>query len=135
MRISQKGLYAMQALTALARRYPGDAMKIHDIAQEEGLPEKFLEAILRDLKYARLVTSTRGARGGYQLRRAPDQIFLGEVLRRIDGPLSPFEDAESLKQRIKKDPQHSALFRVILEVRDATAQILDSTSLAELCRP
>jgi Rrf2 family protein len=135
MRISQKGLYAMQALMALTRRYPGDAMKIHDIAQEEGLPEKFLEAILRDLKTARVVTSTRGAKGGYQLRRPPDQIFLSEVLRRIDGPLSPFEDAESVRQRIKRDPQHRALFRVILEVRDATAKILDSTSLADLCRP
>jgi Rrf2 family protein len=135
MRISQKGLYAMQALMALTRRYPGDAMKIHDIAQEEGLPEKFLEAILRDLKTARVVTSTRGAKGGYQLRRPPDQIFLSEVLRRIDGPLSPFEDAESVRQRIKKDPQHRALFRVILEVRDATAKILDNTSLADLCRP
>ncbi|MGC2618885.1 MAG: Rrf2 family transcriptional regulator [Acidobacteriaceae bacterium] len=135
MRISQKGLYAMQALMALTRRYPGDAMKIHDIAQEEGLPEKFLEAILRDLKTLRVVQSTRGAKGGYQLRRPPDQIFLSEVLRRIDGPLSPFEDAESVRQRIKKDAQHRALFRVILEVRDATAKILDNTSLADLCRP
>jgi Rrf2 family protein len=134
MRISQKGLYAMQALIVLARRYPGDVVKIHDIAQEEQLPEKFLEAILRDLKRARFVTSVRGANGGYQLKRAPEKIFLGEVLRTIDGPLAPFEDAESLRERVKSDDRHRPLFRVLLEVRNATARILDHTCLADVCR-
>lgn len=134
MRISQKGLYALQALTVLARHYPEGVVKIHDVAKEEQLPEKFLEAILRDLKRARFVTSTRGAKGGYELQRAPQHIFLGDVLRIIDGPLAPFEDAESLRQRVKNDPKHRPLFRILLEVRDATARILDQTSLADLCR-
>ena len=134
MRISQKGLYALQALTVLARRYPDDVVKIRDIAKAERLPEKFLEAILRDLKRARFVNSIRGAGGGYLLKRPPEQIFLGEVIRSIDGPLAPFEDAESLRNRVKTDDRHRALFRVLLEVRDATARILDRTSLADLCR-
>jgi len=134
MRISQKGLYALQALTVLARQYPEGVVKIHDIAQEEDLPEKFLEAILRDLKRARVVNSVRGANGGYQLKRAPEQIFLGEVIRKIDGPLAPFEDAESLRERVKTDAKHRSLFKVLLDVRNATAGILDHTSLADLCR-
>src|SRR3569833_1964037 len=112
MRISQKGLYALQALTVLARRYPDDVVKIHDIAKAERLPEKFLEAILRDLKRARFVKSIRGAGGGYLLKRPPEQIFLGEVIRSFDGPLAPFEDAESLHNRVKSDDRHRALFRV-----------------------
>ena len=134
MRISQKGLYALQALTVLARHYPDDIVKIRDVAKEEQLPEKFMEAILRDLKRARFVNSIRGAAGGYQLKRPPEQIFLGEVIRRIDGPLAPFEDAESLRNRVKTDTRHRALFRVLLEVRDAAARILDRTSLADICR-
>lgn len=134
MRISQKGLYALQALTVLARHYPDDVVKIRDIAQEEQLPEKFLEAILRDLKRARIVNSIRGAAGGYQLKRPPEQIFLGEVIRRIDGPLAPFEDAESLRDRVKAHDKQRALFQILLEVRDATARILDHRSLADLCR-
>jgi len=134
MRISQKGLYALQALTVLARQYPEGVVKIRDIAQEEDLPEKFLEAILRDLKRARVVNSVRGANGGYQLKRAPDQIFLGDVIRKIDGPLAPFEDAESLRERVKTDAKHRSLFKVLLDVRNATARILDHTSLADLCR-
>jgi Rrf2 family transcriptional regulator, cysteine metabolism repressor len=134
MRISQKGLYAMQALIVLARHYSDDVVKIHVIAEEEELPEKFLEAILRDLKRGRFVTSIRGANGGYKLNRPPDKIILGDVLRTIDGPLAPFEDAESLRHRVKTDPKHRPLFRVLLEVRDATSRILDHTSLADLCR-
>jgi len=134
MRISQKGLYALQALTVLAKHYPDDVVKTRDIAKEEQLPKKFLEAILRDLKRARFVNSIRGAGGGYKLKRAPEQIFLGEVIRRIDGPLAPFEDAESLRNRVKAGDRQRALFRVLLEVRDAAARILDRTSLADICR-
>jgi Rrf2 family protein len=132
MRISQRGLYALQALTVLAE-HPKGVVKIKDIASVEDLPEKFLEAILLDLKRARIVDSVRGAHGGYQLKRPPKKIFLGEVLRRIDGPLAPFEDAESLRHRIDTDPKHRPLFRVLLDVRNATAGILDHTSLSDLC--
>jgi len=133
MRISQRGLYALQALTVLARRHPTGVVKIRDIAADEQLPEKFLEAILLELKRARIVVSMRGANGGYQLKRPPGDISLGEVIRRIDGPLAPYEDAESLRQRVKSDSKHRPLFRVLLEVRNATAKILDHTSLSDLC--
>ena len=134
MRISQRGLYALQALVVLARHYSGDVVKIHDIAKEEQLPEKFLETILRDLKRGRFVTSTRGVNGGYRLQRPPQEICLGQVMRMIDGPLAPFEDAESLRMRVQQDPKHRPLFRLLLEVRDATARILDKATLADICR-
>ena len=122
----------MQALTVLAE-HPAGVVKIRDIAAKESLPEKFLEAILLDLKRARFVSSLRGVNGGYQLRRSPTKISLGEVIRRIDGPLAPFEDADSLRQRIHDDPKHRRLFRILLDVRDAVAGILDHTSLSDLC--
>src|SRR6202050_5957013 len=93
MRISQKGLYALQATSMLSRHYNQGAIRIHDIAAEENLPEKFLELILLELKYARLVESVRGARGGYRLRRPPSEIPLSEIIRLIDGPLAPFGEA------------------------------------------
>ncbi len=100
-----------------ARRYDSGAIKIHEIAEGEELPEKFLELILLELKHARIVGSVRGAKGGYQLKRLPSKIFLGEIIRTIDGPLAPFEDAESLRQLVERDENHSALFRVFLPVR------------------
>src|SRR5271170_6301758 len=133
MQISQKGLYALKALMLLARRYPEKTVKIREIAEDEELPEKFLELILLELKHARIVESARGAKGGYRLKRAPAKIFLGEIIRTIDGPLAPFEDAESLRRHVEQDSKHSALFGVLLSVRDAAAAILDHTSLADFC--
>ena len=116
----------------LARRYPVAAVKIRAIAAEEELPEKFLELILLELKHARIVESVRGAKGGYRLKRPPSRIFLGEIIRTIDGPLAPFGDAESLRRLVEHDVKHRALFRVLLAVRDAASGILDHTSMADI---
>lgn len=132
MRISSKGLYALEAMIRLAKNYPERPTKIHDIAVQEEIPEKFLELILLNLKAARLVESIRGANGGYRLRRPPDKIFLGEIIRTIDGALAPMGDAESLRRLVKVDRKHSSLYQVFLDVRNAAAGILDHTSLADL---
>ena len=135
MKISQKGLYALQAMMMLARHYNQGAIRIRDIAYEEALPEKFLELILLELKNARMVESVRGAKGGYQLRRPPGEIRLSEIIRLIDGPLAPFGDAEQLRHLIDRDAEHRALYQVFLQVRDAAAKILEHTSLADIAGP
>jgi len=132
MKISQKGLYALQAMMMLARHHHQGAIKIREIAYEEDLPEKFLELILLELKNARMVESVRGAKGGYQLRREPSEIRLSEIMRLIDGPLAPFGDAEQLRVLIDRDLPHRTLYQVFLDVRDAAANILENTTLADL---
>src|SRR5213076_1426279 len=117
MKISQKGLYALQALMMLARHYNQGAIRIRDVAYEEDLPEKFLELILLEMKNARIVESVRGAKGGYQLRRPPGEIRLSEIIRLIDGPLAPFGDAEQLRSLID---------------RDVAAKILEHIPLADI---
>ena len=116
----------------LARHHHQGAIKIREIAYEEDLPEKFLELILLELKNARMVESVRGAKGGYQLRREPAEIRLSEIMRLIDGPLAPFADAEQLRVLIDRDLPHRALYQVFLDVRDAVAEVLDNTTLADL---
>jgi Rrf2 family protein len=133
MRISKKGLYALKAMLLLAKNYPQRVIRIHEIASGERIPEKFLELILLELKRARLVDSERGAKGGYRLRRSPKQIFLGAIVRTIDGPLAPFRDAESLRRLVAQDKKHRAMYRLFLDVRNAAARIMDHTSLADLC--
>jgi len=132
MKISQKGLYALQAMMMLARHYNQGAIRIRDIAYEEALPEKFLELILLELKNARMVESVRGAKGGYQLRRPPAEIHLSEIIRLIDGALAPFGDADQLRTLIDRDDEHRALYQVFLDVRDAAARILENTTLADI---
>jgi Rrf2 family protein len=132
VKISQKGLYALQAIMTLARRHDQGAIKIRDIAAESDLPEKFLELILLEMKNARIVDSVRGARGGYRLRRDPAELPLSDIIRLIDGPLAPMGDADQLRGLIAKDADHRALYQVFLEVRDAAAKILENTTIADI---
>jgi Rrf2 family protein len=132
MKISHRGLYALKALLHLAEGHERGLVKIHEIAEEEAIPEKFLEGILVTLKNARLVNSQRGREGGYRLRRPPEEIPVGEVVRIMDGPLAPFGDAVELAHRVRTEPRHAGLFDVFLDVRNASAAILDHTSLADV---
>jgi Rrf2 family protein len=132
VKVSHRGLYALKALMHLADAHQRGLVKIHEIAEEESIPEKFLEGILVTLKNARLVTSQRGREGGYRLRRPPAEILVGEVVRLIDGPLAPFGDAVELAHRVRTEPRHAGLFDLFLDVRNAAAAILDHTSLADL---
>lgn len=132
MRLSQRGLYAIKALLHLSEAYDAGLVKVHTIAEAESIPEKFLEGILVTLKHARLVTSQRGRDGGYRLRRPPQEIQVGDVVRIVDGPLAPFADAVELAHLIQTETRHAGLYDLLLEVRNASAAILDHTSLADL---
>ncbi len=132
MKISYRGLYALKALIHLAEAHERGLAKIHDIAAEESIPVKFLESILVTLKNARILASQRGREGGYRLRRPPEEILVGEVVRIMDGPLAPFGDAVELAHRVRTEPRHPGLYALFLDVRNAAARILDHTTLADL---
>lgn len=132
MKVSRRGLYALKALVHLAERWEGGIVPTHEIAEREGIPEKFLESILSTLKNARIVSSRRGREGGYRLGRPPGEIVVAEVVRLLDGPLAPFGDASELIRRVRTETRHAGLFDLFLEVRNAAAAILDHTTLADL---
>jgi Rrf2 family protein len=132
MKVSQRGLYALKALVHLAGTYGRGVVKIHAIAEAEAIPEKFLEGILLTMRNARVVASQRGREGGYQLRRPPAEIRVGDVVRLIDGPLAPFGDVVELQRLVRTEARHPGLYDLFLDVRNAAAEIADRTSLADL---
>lgn len=132
MKISQRGLYALKALLHLAELHERGVVRIRSVAEAEDIPEKFLESILLALKNARIVSSQRGREGGYRLRRPPEEILVGDVVRLIDGPLAAFGDVVELQHRVRTEARHPGLFDVFLEVRNAASAIMDRTSLADL---
>ncbi len=87
VKVSAKSEYAVRALLELADAGEGP-IKGEWLAQTQGIPLKFLENILIDLRHAGIVRSQRGAEGGYWLARSPDSISVGEVIRAVDGPLA-----------------------------------------------
>lgn len=132
--ISQKARYAFRALIALSRRDAGEAVVIGELARAEDIPQKFLEQILLDLKRSGLVTSRRGKVGGYMLIKDPGEIFFGDVLRLVDGPVAPLPCLSKIAYRKCDDCKSEAnceVRRVFAEVAKATRMVLDRTSIAD----
>ena len=133
--LSQKSKYALKALLVLAKEYGQGPVLISDIAQREGVPRKFLELILLELKNQRILQSKKGKGGGYFLARSPEQVHIGEVVRVLDGPIAPLPCASRTAYRRCqecRDERTCGIRMVMKDVRDATAKILDSTSLADV---
>ncbi|MGO9597874.1 MAG: RrF2 family transcriptional regulator [Isosphaeraceae bacterium] len=127
MRISARAEYACLAVIALARRFHEDRpLPIHEIADAQGIPAKFLTHILLRLKRAGLVTSTRGSSGGYRLARAPEEISLMDVLKVVDGY------GMTLAERSAPSGPALALAQVWNQIRASEAAVLSGTSIAKL---
>ncbi len=135
--LSKKAKYAVKALLALAERGGEEPMRIADLARQEQIPQKFLEAILLSLRNHGMLQSRKGKGGGYLLGRDPKAIYLGQIVRLFDGPLAPVPCASQTAYVRCQDCQDEATCGVRLamkDVRDATARILDGTSLSSLRR-
>ena len=132
--LSQKAKYALRALLVLARQPEGEMVLVGDIAERQNVPKKFLELILLDLKRHGLLYSQRGRGGGYTLAKSAQSITFGQVVRIMDGPLAPLPCASVTSYRRCADCQDERtceIRQVMRRVRDAMADILDRTTLAE----
>jgi Rrf2 family cysteine metabolism transcriptional repressor len=133
MRISTKGEYGVRVVVDLARHYGQGPRSLTEISQAENLPLPYLEQLIKFLRDARLVTSTRGAHGGYELGRPPDAIRMGEVVRVLEGPVAPMICAvEGEMTEICERLEFCTTKYLWAHVRDVIAQTLDSMTLADL---
>ncbi len=135
--LSHKSKYALKAMMVLAKEYGHGPVLIADIAQREGIPRKFLEFILLELRNRGILQSRKGKGGGYALGRPPQKVTLGEILRDIDGPLAPIacvSHTAYVRCEDCPDERTCGVRMAMKEVRDATAKILDSTTLADVLK-
>ncbi len=135
--LSKKSKYAIKALVGLAKNHGNEVpLRIAQIAEQEHIPKKFLESILVELRNNGLVHSKMGAAGGYYLAKEPSDIFLSQIIRLSGGPiallpcvsLNFYESCEECEG----GEEQCALHDVMLEVREATVEILAKTSLSDL---
>jgi Rrf2 family protein len=128
MRVSAKTEYACIAMLELAGAHShGEPVRIRNIADAHGIPPRFLVQILLQLKGAGLVTSTRGAAGGYQLIKSPDDVTLGEVMAIVDGQEEEIRSATS-----SESPASRVLIGAWREVAAVEREMLYSLTFAEL---
>jgi Rrf2 family protein len=136
MKLSKKGEYALRSLINLgiAAEMKRRLVQVSELAESEQLPVKFLEQILQALKEAGIVESERGKFGGYRLARPASKIHIGEVVRLIDGPLAPIRcvSQTAYEPCTCPDEAHCGLRMLMLDVRNAIADILDRYSLADV---
>jgi Rrf2 family protein len=133
--LSQKTRYAMLALTRLAREVGNGAILISDIAQSENIPQRYLEAILLDLKKLGMLGSKLGKSGGYFLIRKPEDINLSQVVRHFEGPIAlvPCVSEKAYQPcEFCKDESSCNLRKVFKDIRDYTYDRLQQTSLQDL---
>jgi Rrf2 family protein len=135
--LSHKSKYALKAMLVLAKEFGQGPVLISDIAQREGIPRKFLELILLELRNQGILQSKKGKGGGYFLARHPHQVTVGEILRVVEGPLALIPCVSRtayMRCQECRDERTCAIRIVMKDVRDATARILDSTTLADVLK-
>ena len=134
MKLSKRGEYGLRALQDLAAHYGQGPVPNRDLAARNNIPPRFLEQIMLTLKHGRVVHSQKGPQGGYYLARPPQHINLAEVVRLLDGPLAPISCVSETAYESCGCPDMEAcgLRRVMKEVRDTVADIMERTTLADL---
>lgn len=137
LHFSTRGEYGVRLMVELARHYGSGPVSLSEMAEHEALPRPYLEQLVVSLREAGLVTSTRGARGGYELARPATAIPMSEVVTALEGPIAPMVCASD-------DPDHADWCErtgfcnvnlLWLRVRDAVVDALESMTLAELAKP
>ncbi|CAG9607985.1 cysteine metabolism transcriptional regulator CymR [Pseudoneobacillus rhizosphaerae] len=123
MKISTKGRYGLTIMIELAKNHGEGPMSLKTIAQANDLSEHYLEQLIAPLRNAGLVKSIRGAYGGYVLGDEPSKITSGDIIRVLEGPISPVEGIED------EEPAKRELW---IRIRDAVKDVLDNTTLEDL---
>ncbi|PCK20673.1 transcriptional regulator [Bacillus pumilus] len=123
MKISTKGRYGLTIMIELAKKHGEGPTSLKSIAQNNDLSEHYLEQLVSPLRNARLVKSIRGAYGGYVLAHKPNEITAGDIIRVLEGPISPVEVIEN------EEPAKRELW---IRIRDAVKDVLDNTTLEDL---
>ena len=134
MRISTKGGYGIRAMFELAMAHGQGPVPLKVVAAKQSISENYLEQLMGMLRKAGLVNGIRGARDGYELALAPEDIRVGDVIRALEGPISPIscvdQNGASDCERSETCPTRG-LWK---KLRDSMTEVLDSTTLADLCQ-
>lgn len=133
--LTNKGKYGLKAMVHLAGLEPSALAQAADVAEANSISKKFLDHVLTELRRAGFVYAKKGKGGGYALARPAHDIRVGAIVRALDGPLAPYPCASvtAFRSCDDCDDEKSCAVRLImLEARNAIADVLDTRTLAEL---
>jgi Rrf2 family transcriptional regulator, cysteine metabolism repressor len=136
VKIGSKGDYGLRALIDLAEHHEtGVPVQAKDIAERQSIPKDYLALIMIELRKAGLIDSVRGPGGGYRLAMLPEEITMGHALRSLESPLSLIDCTTDLGFGECSLSLRCRMRNVWIEATKAVAEILDRTTIADLCSP
>lgn len=131
MKLTTKGRYGLKAAYILAEQYGKGPIPIKQISERENISDSYLEQLLARMRKSDIVESVRGVQGGYQLKRSPEQITVGDILRSVEGDLNPtdcIESGESHCENVSRCPSR----RVWLKLKKGIDDVVDSITLQDM---
>lgn len=131
MKLSTKGRYGLMAMYQLAQDFGQGPIPLKYVAEKQGLSENYLEQLFSSLRRNDLLKSVRGAYGGYMLSRSPEEITVGEVLRALEGQISPSECVSDGINQCSRD-EKCATQKVLSQIKDSIDQVIDSITLMDM---
>ncbi|MFO7952609.1 MAG: Rrf2 family transcriptional regulator [Bacillota bacterium] len=133
MKLSAKVEYGVRAMAILALYYETGPLPLREIAEQEKISLKFLEQIVPALRRSGLVSSVRGSQGGYKLSRPPEEIKVGDIVRSVEGPITPVDCLAEDRDDSCCHHKDGCLTRQVWEkLRDKINDVLDEVTLNEL---
>lgn len=132
-RLSTKSSYGLRACLALACSSASQPMAVADLSRDNQIPRRYLEQILNALRHKGLVTSTRGARGGYQLSRRPNAISIGEIVRAVEGDMDPILcSVPEMRSQECRTTTGCVSRRLCYDLETTLLRVLDGTTLEDM---
>ncbi|KUO58762.1 MAG: Rrf2 family transcriptional regulator [Gracilibacter sp. BRH_c7a] len=133
MKFSTRGRYGVQIMVDLAQHGTEGPISLKSIADRQKLSEHYLEQLVPELRKAGLVKSIRGSQGGYILAKKPEDIYIGDVIRILEGPIAPVDCTNELDGESCCEKTDFCITREVwVKVRDSINDVVDSISLADL---
>lgn len=133
VRISSRGEYGVRAMFDLAQHYGEGPIPLKMIAERKNISEHYLEQLMGSLRKAGLVSSVRGAQGGYELSDHPENVSVGDIIRALEGSVLSIHGLESDGDAAGKSPDDLVLRSMWHRLADGVNDVLDSVTLAQLC--
>ncbi len=131
MHVSSKGNYGIRAVLDLAQRYGEGHVQTAEIAERQNIPESYLVQLMNQLRKAGVIRSVRGPKGGHALLKQPEEVTVGDVLTVLEGPI----DLAGRSDEQQDEHQYGEVIREVWEeAREAIEGVLQSVTLADLCR-
>ena len=134
MKFSTRGRYGVQIMVDLAQHATEGPISLKSIADRQKLSEHYLEQLVPELRKAGMVKSIRGAQGGYILAKKPEDIYIGDVIRILEGPIAPVDCTNESDGDCCEKTNFCVTREVWVKVRDSINDVVDSISLADLLK-